>query len=188
MGGSVLQPSIQPCSASTLPWRDGRAEGSSPCAGTRGDPDTGWRASHAISLGCSLTGACSMEAAEQWEPDDARVSRPVLRDAMLLPSALEGPRMELCDLGSPTRPSIQLHVRVLWRLTMRRFVDRQPGTTPANVKLLLPPRQSRGTPMGIRSRDTRAAFGRFEPEERPQRHCHGNRIWWWVWRRARVVA
>jgi hypothetical protein len=23
-------------------------------------PDTGWRASHAISLGCSLTGACSM--------------------------------------------------------------------------------------------------------------------------------
>jgi hypothetical protein len=38
---------------------------------------------------------------------------------------------------------------VLWRLTMRSFVDGQPGTTPENVKLLLPPRQSRGTPMGI---------------------------------------
>ena len=29
---------------------------------------------------CSPTGACSMDAAEQWEPDDARASRPVLRE------------------------------------------------------------------------------------------------------------
>jgi hypothetical protein len=49
---------------------------------------------------------------------------------------------------APTRPSMQLHVRVLWRLTMGSFVDGQPGTTPANVKLLLPPRQSRGNSHG----------------------------------------
>jgi hypothetical protein len=40
-----------------------------------------------------------------------------------------------CDLGSPIRPSMRLQVRVLWRLTRRSFVDGQPGTTPANVKL-----------------------------------------------------
>jgi hypothetical protein len=33
---------------------------------------------------------------------------------------------------------------------MRSFVDGQPGTTPENVKLLLPPRQSRGNSHGIR--------------------------------------
>jgi hypothetical protein len=36
---------------------------------------------------------------------------------------------------------------------MRSFVDGQPGTTPANVKLLLPPRQSRGNSHGIRVAD-----------------------------------
>ena len=45
---------------------------------------------------------------------------------------------------------MRLHIRVLWRLTMRSFVDGQPGTTPENVKLLLPPRQSRGNSHGIR--------------------------------------
>jgi len=35
-------------------------------------------------------------------------------------------------------------VRVLWRLTNRSFIDGWPVTTPGNVKLLLPPRQSRG--------------------------------------------
>jgi hypothetical protein len=37
-----------------------------------------------------------------------------------------------------------LHIRVLWRLTMRSLVDGQPETTHANVKLLLPTRQSLG--------------------------------------------
>src|ERR1700722_16404747 len=78
MGGSVLRPSIRPCSESTLPWLDGRPKSSGPCAGTSGDPDTGWGASPAVSLGCSLTGACSTEAAEQWEPDEPRGSRPVV--------------------------------------------------------------------------------------------------------------
>jgi len=35
-------------------------------------------------------------------------------------------------------------MRVLWRLTTRSFINGQPGTTPGNVKLPLPPRQSRG--------------------------------------------
>src|SRR3984957_3368022 len=108
MGGFVLRPSIQPCSASTLPWHDGRAGSSSPCAGTSGDPDTGWRASHAISLGCSLTGTCSMDAAEQWEPDDARVSRPVLRErGAAMPRA--------------PRPFIKVHGQ--WRY-LYRAIDR----------------------------------------------------------------
>jgi hypothetical protein len=32
--------------------------------------------------------------------------------------------------GSPTRPSMQLHIRVRWRLTMLSFVDGQPGDYP----------------------------------------------------------
>jgi hypothetical protein len=39
-------------------------------------------------------------------------------------------------------------VRVLWRLTNRSFIDGSPETTPGNVKLLLPPRQSRGNSQG----------------------------------------
>src|SRR5208337_2502534 len=33
-----------------------------------------------VSLSCSPIGHCFMDTAEQWEPDDARVSRPVLRE------------------------------------------------------------------------------------------------------------
>ena len=40
---------------------------------------TGWRMLCAGSPICSLTGAFCMGAAEQWEPDEARASRPVLR-------------------------------------------------------------------------------------------------------------
>ena len=39
-------------------------------------------------------------------------------------------------------------MRVLWRLTNRSFIDGRPETTPGNVKLLLPPRQSRGNSHG----------------------------------------
>src|SRR6202140_1976920 len=40
----------------------------------------GWSASRAASRICSLTGVFCRDAAEQWEPDEARVSRPVLRE------------------------------------------------------------------------------------------------------------
>jgi hypothetical protein len=43
-------------------------------------------------------------------------------------------------------------MRVLWRLTLWSFIDGKPGTTPGNVKLLLPPRQSRGISLCIRTR------------------------------------
>jgi len=54
---------------------------------------------------------------------------------------------------------MQLHVRVLRQLTMRSFVDGQPGTTPENVEFLLPPRQSRGNSHCI-SRVTNSLLGR----------------------------
>jgi hypothetical protein len=41
-------------------------------------------------------------------------------------------------------------MRVLWRLTIWSFIDGKPGNTPGNVKLLLPPRQSRGNSQCIR--------------------------------------
>ncbi len=44
------------------------------------DHITGWSASRVVSRICSLTGVFCMDAAEQWEPDEARVSRPVLRE------------------------------------------------------------------------------------------------------------
>ncbi len=80
MDGSVLRHSILPCGTSSDTWRDGPPESTSPYADTSGVPDTGLRASLNVSLGCSPIGPCSMDTAEQWEPDDARVSRPVLRE------------------------------------------------------------------------------------------------------------
>ena len=41
-------------------------------------------------------------------------------------------------------------MRVLWRLTIWSFIDGKPGNTPGNVKLLLPPQQSRGNSQCIR--------------------------------------
>jgi hypothetical protein len=41
-------------------------------------------------------------------------------------------------------------MRMLWRLALRNFTDGQPGPTPGNVKLRLPPRQSRGISLCIR--------------------------------------
>ena len=80
MDGSVLRPSILPCGTSSDTWRDGPPESTSPYADTSGVPDNGLRASLNVSLGCLPIGPCSMDTAEQWEPDDARVSRPVLRE------------------------------------------------------------------------------------------------------------
>src|SRR5208337_4760680 len=78
--GSVPRLFIPPCGTSSDTWRDGSAENTSPCADTSGAPDTGLRGSRNVSLSCSPIGHCFMDTAEQWEPDDARVSRPVLRE------------------------------------------------------------------------------------------------------------
>ena len=71
--------SIRPYGTSTASWHDGRIGSSSPCDGTGGEHSSGWRASRDVSHCCSLTGGCCRDVAEQWEPDEARVSRPVLR-------------------------------------------------------------------------------------------------------------
>jgi len=48
-------------------------------------------------------------------------------------------------------------VHVLGRLTTRNFIDGWSGPTPGNVKLRLPPRQSRGNSLCIRRRRCPAA-------------------------------
>ena len=80
-GGSIRRLSTRPCGASTSSWRDGPTGSSSPCAGARRRRSTGCNALRAARPGCLLTGPCSTDAAEQWEPYDARVSRTVLRGA-----------------------------------------------------------------------------------------------------------
>src|SRR5262245_16478648 len=55
-----------------------------------------------------------------------------------------------CDLSSHTRPSMEFP-SCAWRLTRWSFVDGRPllsPATPGTVKLLLPPRQSRGISLG----------------------------------------
>ena len=78
--GSTRRRSTRPYGPSTSFWRDGPIGSSSPCAGTRRGPSTGCNASRAARPACSLIGPCSLDAAEQWEPYDARVSRTVLRE------------------------------------------------------------------------------------------------------------
>jgi len=80
MVGSVLQLSNLRSGASNDTWLDGFRESMSPCVGTSGDPDIGFWASRSANLGCSPIGLCFMDTAEQWEADDARVSRPVLTE------------------------------------------------------------------------------------------------------------
>lgn len=49
------------------------------------------------------------------------------------------------------QPSVvEFHLRVPRRVTPRSFTNPQPGPTPGNVKLRLPPRQSRGISLCIR--------------------------------------
>src|SRR5208282_4212783 len=76
--GSTRRRSTRPYGPSTSFWRDGPIGSSSPCAGTRRGPSTGCNASRAARPACSLIGPCSLDAAEQWEPYDARVSRTVV--------------------------------------------------------------------------------------------------------------
>lgn len=80
MVGSVLLLSNLLSGASNDTWLDGLRESTSPCVGTNGDPGIGFCASRSANLGCSPIGLCFTDTAEQWEPDDARESRPVLRE------------------------------------------------------------------------------------------------------------
>lgn len=38
--------------------------------------------------------------------------------------------LPFCGLGFQTRPLMELHMRVLWRLTFRSFIDGRPGAYP----------------------------------------------------------
>ena len=80
MVGSVLQLSNLRSGVSSDTWLDGLRGSTSPCVGINGDPDIGFCASRSANLDCSPIGLCFMDTAEQWEPDDARVSRPLLRE------------------------------------------------------------------------------------------------------------
>src|SRR5215472_16180285 len=77
--GTTSRLSTRPCDTSTVFWRDGRIGNSSPCDVIGGKQRTislAWRGDNHR---CSLTGGFCRDAAEQWEPDEASVSRPVLR-------------------------------------------------------------------------------------------------------------
>ena len=71
--------SIRPYGTSTAYWHDGRIGSSSPSDATGGERSSGWLTSCDANRCCSLTGGFCMDTAEQWEPDEARASRPVLR-------------------------------------------------------------------------------------------------------------
>src|SRR6202008_2491675 len=71
--------SIPPCATSTASWHDGCIGSSSPSDATSDERITGWRTLCAGSPICSLTGAFCIAPAEQWDPNEARASRPVLR-------------------------------------------------------------------------------------------------------------
>ena len=80
MGGSAHLLCIPPFGASSDISRDGLRESIKPYVVVNGVPGIGSCALRNANPGCSPTGRCCMGVAEQWEPDDARVSRPVLRE------------------------------------------------------------------------------------------------------------
>lgn len=78
--GSARPLCIPPFGTSSDISRDGPPESIKPCVVASGVRGTGSCAMRNASPGCSPTGHCCTGMAEQWEPDDARVSRPVLRE------------------------------------------------------------------------------------------------------------
>src|SRR4029077_7037551 len=78
MAGTTSRLFTRPFGTSTASWRDGLIGSSSPGSGIGDDHSNGWSALRAASRTCSLIGAFCMDTAEQWEPDEARVSRPFL--------------------------------------------------------------------------------------------------------------
>ena len=73
---SALYPTLRHIDRILARWAH---RSSSLYGGTGGDHGTGWIASRDANHACSLTGGCSRDAAEQWEPYEARASRTVLR-------------------------------------------------------------------------------------------------------------
>src|ERR1700680_3312924 len=71
--------STRPCDTSTSSWLGGRIGSSSPCGGTNGAPGNGSTASRDDSHAWLPIGARLRGGAGQWEADEARASRPVLR-------------------------------------------------------------------------------------------------------------
>lgn len=101
---SSLQPTL---GTSNDTWLDGLRKSASPRGGACGDPGIGFYASHSANLGYSSISLCFMDTAEQCEPDDAKVSRPVLRErgggaprATRLVIAIKGRRYE------PSMPTV----------------------------------------------------------------------------------
>jgi len=77
--GTTNRLSTRPCDTSTVYWLDGRIGSSSPCDAIGDKQRTGSLALRGDNRRCSPTGGFCRGAAGQWEPDEARVSRPVLR-------------------------------------------------------------------------------------------------------------
>src|SRR5215471_11928578 len=77
--GTTSRLSTRPCDTSTVFWLDGRIGSSSPCDVIGGKQRTGSLALRGDNHGCSPTGGFCRGVAGQWEPDEVRVSRPVLR-------------------------------------------------------------------------------------------------------------
>src|SRR5215469_4104231 len=77
--GTTSRLSTRPCATWTVFWRDGRIGNSSPCDVIGGKQRTGSLAWRGDNHRYSPTGRFCRGVAEQWEPDEARVSRPVLR-------------------------------------------------------------------------------------------------------------
>ena len=78
-GSSTSRRFTRPYGTSIAYWHDGRIGSSSPSDVTGGERSSGWLASRDANRCCLLTGGCCRGMAERWEPDEARVSRPVLR-------------------------------------------------------------------------------------------------------------
>jgi hypothetical protein len=80
--GPSIAPSCTPwhC-ASTNTWSDGRCRSSNDCGTNRPRPEPGWLLCDSTIPVSSPTGTCShTPTADLWGPDEARVSRPVLRE------------------------------------------------------------------------------------------------------------
>src|ERR1700730_5036600 len=77
--GTTNRLSTRPCDTTPLFWLDRRIGSSSPCDAIGDKQRTGSLALRGDNRRCSPTGGFCRGAAGQWEPDEARVSRPVLR-------------------------------------------------------------------------------------------------------------
>src|ERR1700688_2763809 len=78
-GATTSRLFTRPYGTSTGYWRDGLIGSSSLYGAIGGERSNGLPASRGDSHRCLCTGGCYRDTAEQWEPDEVRASRPVLR-------------------------------------------------------------------------------------------------------------